>query len=510
MENRTKKSAVNMLAGMGAQFCTLLLGFVSRTVFIRFLTVEYLGINGLFANVLTMLSFAELGIGEAMTYAMYKPVKENDRKLVNQLMTVYKKAYTSIALMVAAIGIVLSFFLNFVISEPPTIPESLQIIFWMYILNNAGSYLLAYKRSILIAYQENYIISGIQQGMKVVQQIVQIVLLYLTRQYYLYLAVEIICTIGNNIAISVVVQKRYPWINEQETDKLPKEVARDILKNVKSLSVSKVAGVISNGSDNIIISKLVGLSSVGLVSNYTLIINSLNGILWNGLSSITSSFGNFNVDSSIIEKRKLFDELFLCSYWLYGFLTVGLVTLVNPFITLWVGPNYILPKETVLALILIVYISGVNFPVYTYQVTLGMFDKMKYPYLLFGIFNIILSIILGLRWGLFGIYIATLISRLCTSEAASGYYVYRFGLKISPFEYVKKYVFAFIALCANCLITGYVVSLVPIGGVVGFVLKVIACTIVCNALYILFFFKTEPFLNLLRRATYLIKRRIGA
>lgn len=507
MSNRTQKSVKNMTIGMLSQLFTLLLSFVSRTVFIKFLTAEYLGISGLFSNVLTVLSFAELGIGDAMTYAMYKPVKEDNRKLVNQLMVVYKKAYTGIAVVVGAIGLGLSFFLSFIIAEPPDIPESLQLIFWLYVVNNMASYILTYKKSILIAYQENYIVSEVQQIASLIQQIAQMIVLCFTKQYILYLIIQILCTILNNIIISVVVKKRYPWINEKDGEELPQEVSKEIFKNVKALSISKIAGVVSNGSDNIIISKFVGLSSVGVASNYTMIINSLNGVLWNGLSSLTSSFGNFNVDSTIGQRRKLFNELFLCSYWLYGFMTIGIITLANSFVQLWVGSNYLVPQGVVLALVLITYISGVNFPVYTYQSTLGMFDKMKIPYVLFAVFNILLSILLGKNWGLFGVYIATSITRLCTSEVSSGYYVYRYGLKLSPLKYLKKYVIYFLILILNILVTNYAVSLVQIAGIIGFSIKVVTCTVVCNAIYFVCFFRTTEFRNLLIRAKGLLSSR---
>ena len=507
MSNRTQKSVKNMTIGMLSQLFTLLLSFVSRTVFIKFLTAEYLGISGLFSNVLTVLSFAELGIGDAMTYAMYKPVKEDNRKLVNQLMVVYKKAYTGIAVVVGAIGLGLSFFLSFIIAEPPDIPESLQLIFWLYVVNNMASYILTYKKSILIAYQENYIVSEVQQIASLIQQIAQMIVLCFTKQYILYLIIQILCTILNNIIISVVVKKRYPWINEKDGEELPQEVSKEIFKNVKALSISKIAGVVSNGSDNIIISKFVGLSSVGVASNYTMIINSLNGILWNGLSSLTSSFGNFNVDSTIGQRRKLFNELFLCSYWLYGFMTIGIITLANSFVQLWVGSNYLVPQGVVLALVLITYISGVNFAVFTYQSTLGMFDKMKIPYVLFAVFNILLSILLGKNWGLFGVYIATSITRLCTSEVSSGYYVYRYGLKLSPLKYLKKYVIYFLILILNILVTNYAVSLVQIAGIIGFSIKVVTCTVVCNAIYFVCFFRTTEFRNLLIRAKGLLSSR---
>lgn len=301
--------------------------------------------------------------------------------------------------------------------------------------------------------------------------------------------------------------KEYAWINEKESETLPHEVSKEIFTNVKALSISKIAGVVSNGSDNIIISKFIGLSSVGVASNYTMIINSLNGILWNGLSSLTSSFGNFNVDSTIEQRRKLFNELFLCSYWLYGFMTIGIITLANSFIELWVGPDYLVSKGVVLALILITYISGINFPAYTYQSTLGMFDKMKLPYVLFAVFNILLSILLGKSWGLFGVYIATSISRLCTSEVSSGYYVYRYGLKLSPLKYLTKYVISFVILILNVTVTNYIVSLVQTKGVIGFIIKTVICTVVCNLIYFVCFFRTVEFQNLLMRAKGLLSSR---
>lgn len=505
--NRTQNSAKNFAVGMASQAITILLRFIAQTVFLKILSAEYLGINGLLSNVLTVLSFAELGIGEAMTYAMYKPAKENDHEMMRRLLAVYKKAYALVAVIVGGVGFFLSFFINFIVSEPPNIPESMQVIFFLYILNNMASYLLVYKKSVLIAYQKNYVISYVTQATSIAQQVFQILLLSLTRQYYVYLIVQIACSIANNVIIAVVVKKQFPWLNGKEKERLPQSVSKEIIKNVKALSLSRVAGVVSNGADNIIISKIVGLASLGVVSNYNLIINSLNGILWGGLSSITSSFGNFNVDSSVERKRSLFDEIFLCSYWLYGFLAVGIITLINSFVELWLGNAYMVPQSIVLVLVLNVYIGGVNFPLYVYQTTLGMYDKMKVPFVLFGILNIILSIVLGVRIGLLGIYLATSISRICTSEVAGAYYVYHDGLKLSPFKYAVKYVGCFALVLINAIITGWIVSKITIGGVLGLAIKIIVCSIICNVIFVLCFCKTASFSRLKRRAINLLLSR---
>lgn len=506
MTSRTQKSALNMSVGMISQAINILLGFVARSVFIHFLSAEYLGINGLLSNVLTLLSFAELGIGEAMTYAMYKPAKENDKNTMRQLMQVYKKAYTIIACVVGIIGFFLSFFLDFLVSEPPNIPENMQMIFAFYTVNNMLSYFLTYKKSVLIANQENYIITVVSQCTVILQYLLQILVLMCTKQYYLYLTVQLVCTVVNNMVISVIVEKKYPWLQEKSKEKLPKETLSSIYANIKSLSISKIAGVVSNGADNIIISKLLGLTSVGLVSNYTLITSSLNGILWNGLSSITSSFGNFNVDSSVQRRRDLFEELYLCSYWLYGFLSVGVITLANSFIEIWLGNDYLVSTGVVITLVLIIYVSGANFPVYTFQTTLGMYKEMKFPYLASGMLNIIFSIIFGIKFGLIGIYLSTSFSRLITSELFGGYYVYKKGLELSPFRYLLRYFLSVGLLSVNLLITNAAVSLISIDGIMGFIVKSLVCVIVCNGIYFASFFKTKAFNRLKDRAINLIKR----
>ena len=350
MSNRTKSSLLNLSVGVISQAANLVVGFISRTLFIHFLSVEYLGITGLLTNVLTVLSFAELGIGEAMVYAMYKPAKENDLPTMRKLMKLYKKMYTIIGIAVGAIGVFMSFFAEYFVESTPNIPEKLQFIFVFYSVNNMLSYFLTYKKSLLIVYQKNYVVTSITQITTLCQHAVQIAIIAITRQYYLYLMIQMVFTVVNNLIISIVVNRKYPWIKEKEDEKLPVDIKKGITKNIKSLSIAKIAGVVSNGADNIIISKLCGLATVGLASNYTLITSSVNGILWSGLTSITSSFGNFNVDSSILRRRELFDDIYLCSYWLYSFFSICIVTLANSFIELWLGIDFVLSEIIVLAL----------------------------------------------------------------------------------------------------------------------------------------------------------------
>lgn len=502
-KSRNQKSFVNVSFGLLSQCFAIILNFVARTIFIKCLSAEYLGINGLFTNVLTVLSFVELGIGDAIVFSMYKPMKDKDIHKLHALMNLYKKMYRIIALVVGVLGLLLVFFIDLLIKERPGIHESLQVIFLLYILNTVISYLFAYKKSILLVDQKNYIISICQQAFFAIQLVLQTIVLLTTRNFYMYLVSQVLCTFLNNVVISGISNKFYTYIKGNVNSDLSRKEKDRIYSDVKALSISKVAGVVANGTDNIIISKLFGLTSVGLVSNYTLIINAINGIIWSGLSGLTGSIGNFNVDAEIDRRKNVFNQLFLCSFWFYGFACICLLILLNPFIILWIGENYSISDVTIFALVLLIYVGGANYPAYAYRTTLGYFNEVKYYYVLSAVLNLILSIIFGRIFGLCGVFFATSISRLCTSEIADGYYIYKLGFKEKPIKYFIKYYLYFGILIVNYLITKCIVSLILIEGVLGFMLKTMVCVLLSNGIFYIVFSKTKVFLDLSERVKQL-------
>lgn len=507
-DSRTKNSAKNVAAGFACQGAALLLSFVSRSVFVMVLSSEYLGINGLFSNILTVLSFAELGIGEALSYAMYQPAKEGNREKLCQLMRLYKTAYRGIALFVTVVGVIASFFLDYLVAEKPNIPENFQLIFWLFLFNNVCSYLLAYKQSILLVEQKKYIVLYIQQGTKVAQLLLQMAILFFAHSYYGFLLVQVICTLLTNVFISLYVKKAYPWLNDRSVQApLPQEEQHKIVKDVKALAISKVAGIVSNGSDNIVIAKILGLTSVGVVSNYTLVINSFSSILWGTLSGITGSMGNFNVNASVEKRRAIFEELYLIVYWIFCLCCTCLIVLLNPFVEIWVGTSYQTDLPIVVALVLIAYVSGMNFPVYTFRVTCGLFDEMKYPYFWSGIANVALSVVLALKMGLFGVYIATVITRLLISETVEGYIVYHKILEKPFWRYVMRYLLSLLLLAGCTLICGKIVQGVPGTGILALLFKGLVTFCLCNAILLLVFARTPTFARVCQRMKKLVDKK---
>ena len=499
-ENYTKKSAINSGVSLLASVFSCLLGFVSRSIFLRVLSAEYLGVNGLFSNILTMLSFAELGIGEAMVYAMYKPAKNGETEKTKSLVNFYKNAYLIISSVVFLVGFFLSFFLEFLISEKPNIPENLQLLFFLFLLNNIASYLMAHKQAILIVEQKRYVISLVTQCAHIGTIALQCIILFTTHNYYLYLLCQIVGTVFINLSLSVYVNHKYPQLKKAAPSALEKDERKTIFKDVKALSISKIAGVVSNGSDSIIISKLFGLLPVGMISNYSLIISTINGFVWSALSSITGSLGRFNVDSSLERKRRVFSELYLLTFWIYAFICICLMVLIDPFITVWLGEQYLVEKPIAAALIFIVYVSGLNFPFYTFRITSGIFDPMKYNYVLFAATNILLSIALGSWIGLLGIYAATFISRIICAEFKEGKIVFKDILQFSFFKYLLLYGGSALMLALTYVITQHITNLVPLDGWGGLFVKAFVCAALINLIFLLAFFRTNAFKGLLQKA----------
>lgn len=499
-ENYTKKSAINSAVGLSTNIISCVVGFVSRAIFLRILTTEYLGVNGLFSNILTILSFAELGIGEAMAYAMYKPIKENQQKKARALIAFYRKAYRTIALLVFLIGFVLSFFLNHLITEKPNISEKIHVLFWLFLLNNIVSYFAAYKQAILIVDQKQYVISLIGQLVRIGQIAFQCIILFLTRNYYLYLILQIAGTLFTNLLLSIYVRRKYPWLIKKSSEKLNETDKNAIFKDIRALSISKVAGVVSNGSDNIITTKLFGLVSVGLISNYNMVITTINGFVWSALSSITGSVGQFNVDSSLERKRSIFSEIYLITFWIYAIVCICLMVLIDPFILVWLGEKYLINKPISVALIFNIFVSGLNFPFYTFRTTSGIFDPMKYNYVLYAATNIVLSIVLGSCFGLEGIFIATVIARLICAEWKEGRIVYRDILRFKFCKYILHYGISVSMLILVYFIVQFAVDLVRLEGWGGLIVKAIVCFCSINIIFIIAFSKSKAFKGLLQKA----------
>ena len=281
---------INMLVNIGGQVLTMLLSFINRMVFIRCLSAAYLGVNGLFTDVLSILNFAELGIGTAMVFSMYEPAARDDERKLAQLMNLYKWMYRAVAASVLLFGLVLLPFLPHFIKGGEGI-EHITLIYMIYVLGSASSYLMSYKSSIYQAYQKGYIRAGWNMVCELIKTILQITVLLLTGNFILYLVVQQVLPFLPNIMVSRMADKEFPYL--KECHELPeKEERNGILKNIGAMSMHKLAAIIVRNTDSLLMSSFIGLATVGIYSNYRLVLNALNNLINKFSVAFSGSVGN--------------------------------------------------------------------------------------------------------------------------------------------------------------------------------------------------------------------------
>ena len=486
-ESRLKNSIRNSAVGLFAEVTTLILGFFVRSVFVQTLAEDYLGVNGLFTNILQVLSFAELGIGNAIVFSLYKPIREKDSERIRQYVAFYKSAYRIIGAVVAVLGLLLVPFLNVIIVDKPDIPDNLVIIYLLYLANTVFSYFCVWKRTFMTANQERYIGTVVEQIFTILQVIVQIVLLYTTHNFILYLATMIVCNQVRNLIIARICSKRYPVVNEKPCEDLTKEEKKSIFENVKALFVYKLSGVVLGSTDNILIQAIINFRSVSLYSNYSMLITNFRLLANQLLNGITASVGDLNASDDNKAKENVFYRLLFVSFWLYGFLCVGFVSTVNSLISAWLGYKFTLPVATVMAIAFSFYVEGMQFAGFTYRTTMGLFKESVAAPALSAIINIVLSVILGYKLGMSGIFIATGVSRLITTTWVDGYLVFKKRLNKSPVRFYVTYVAYFLFAIITAIILQAVLARFELEGWIGFIKAVGITAVVYNVLFIFVF-----------------------
>lgn len=496
--SRIENSIRNVKYTAIAQAVNFLIVFLSRRIFVIILSTEYLGLNGTFSNVISMLSLAELGLGSAICFCLYKPIYDKDEKTVNSIMAFYKKAYNLIGLIVLAVGSALIPFLNFIVEELPNI-QHIRLIYFLFVLNSAVSYFFIYKKTLLIADQKQYISNLIHQLFVFLINLFQIVFLLVTHNYFSYLVIMIAGTVIQNIAVSVIVDKRYKFLDCKNAEPLSPEQRKEIFKKIGAMASHRVGGVIVNGTDNLIIAKCVSVVSVGLYSNYFLVKNTLISVISLMFQSITSSVGNLGAEEGSEKRREeVFDALNLIGAMVLGFSSVCLFVLFNPFVTLWVGKEYLLDLKTVGIIVLNFYMLGMRQPVLTVRDALGIFWYDRHKPIAESIINLVFSIPLAFKYGIFGVLIGTLISTVATSLWVEPFVLYKYGFNKKTFVYFVKYA---VYLGVTVLTTAgcwFVCSFITVASpILNFALRVLTCGGLAGIILLSVYCKTKPFKMLL-------------
>ncbi len=487
---RSKSSAKNLVVALIGQAFGLIISFIARIIFVKFLSDEYLGLNGLFTNLLTMLSLVELGVGSALVYSLYKPLADGDNEKVKSLMDLYRKAYNIIGGVVLIIGILFIPFYRYLISEVPSISH-LDFIYILFVLNTAISYFYSYKRSLIICDQKRYIATIYRYVFYFLLNVFQIIVLFLTHNYILYLITQVVFTWLENICISIKADRMYPYLKDKNIKKLDKKELNTISKNVRAMLFHKIGGVVVNSTDNILISKLVGLIAVGMYSNYYLITSALDTITAQFFNAITASVGNLGACTNSKKVKETFNTTFFLNYLIYGVITVCLLILFNPFIEVWLGEKYLFDFGVVLVITICFYLKGIRKTCLTFKDALGLFWQDRYKPIIESIINLVASIILGIKYGVLGIFMGTIISTVTTSLWIEPYVLYKYYFKENIIDYLYRFIKYTLVVVLTYLIVQKIVILISINGILGLLIKGVVSLILSILIMTIVFIKTN-------------------
>lgn len=491
---RVQSAIKNIVFGQVGNFITQILNFVLRTVFIDHLGDTLNGVNALYTSILSVLSMAELGIGTALNYSLYKPAAEKDYEKIKSYMQFYKMAYRIIGIVIAVIGLLISPFLQWLVKQPEGVTvRDLTLYYYIFLFNTASSYFVAYKYSLVNAEQKNYIQTNILTVTKMITVILQIVVVLVTGNFYIYLLTAAGVELIQKIFVTVYLNRRYPYLKDKDIKKLTKEETGEIASKTKALVFHKVGDVARLQTDSMIISAFINVTVTGFVDNYNWVLNSIANVVNIFFNSVISGFGNLIATESRERQYQMFKVYRFAACWIYGFAAIGFSMLLTPFIILWKGETRALAYGVVLCILVDFYFKGERIVLSNFKTAAGVFEQDKYLALIQGVVNLIISIVLVRSIGLVGVYVGTIVSGLI-ANITKPVIIYRVILN----RPVKGYFYDFIRYLAVIaalfvLLTGIRSLVMPQITISAFAVMFVIICVVFNGIFFLLFGRTDEF-----------------
>ena len=513
-KSKVKKSFFNVITGIFGQGLSYVLSFLIRTVFIKTLGELYLGLNGLFTNILSVLNLAELGLGTAIVIELYKTVAQDDQEKSKQYLQLYKRAYYVIGTLILLVGLAVTPFLHFLIKDHQSLELiNYRLVFVLYLINTVFSYFFyADRQCILSADQAEYKGRIITYIFKLAEMILQCITLFVFENIYVYLIIPIVLTCISTLLKGVLIGKWYPFVKEKPQGKLSKEETTETWKNVGSVALYKISGVVINSTDNILLSSFISIIVTGLYSNYLIIVSAIKTMLEKCFSAFTASLGHLNVEEGENIERKyfIFKTISFMNFWFYGFCGVCLFVLFKPFITFWIGEKYVMNTWTEIAIVLSFLVEGLQETMGTHRAAYGLFQKGKWRPLFTVVLNIGLSILfiklMPDEYGVVAVLLGTIFSNLLAAWWFDALLVHKHAFGVSPRKYYITYWLRMAYVAVFCAALKWICSLFTISPFVDFCVYGVICAVVYNGIFIALFWKTKEFDYLKQAALRLLKR----
>ncbi len=490
---KRKKNAIrNILWGVINKLILIMFPFAVRTILIKNLGSEYLGVSSLFSSVLQVLNLAELGFGSALVFSMYKPIAEDDEQNICALLNTYRKIYRGIGSLIFAAGIILLPFIKYVIKGGWPDELNIYVVYFIYLLNTVISYFaLAYRSSLLLAHNRNDIISKISSSVMLVQYLVQIVILYVWADYYVYVIVIPIFTMVLNITQAIYAAKMYPSYVCRGS--ISNEMQSDIRKRVCGLASYKIYGVVFSSVDSIVISMFLGLVPLAIYNNYYYIVTSIEAFLVIITNSMTAGIGNSVVLETIEKNYHDFKQLVFMNVWLVSWCSICMIVLFQPFIDLWLGRDYWLSDCTMLLLVLMFYASRSTTITYLYKEALGLWWEDRIRPLVSTIVNLSVNILLVQKIGLNGVIISTVICTMLINVPWGTHILFQNYFKQGEKAYYIDIIKYTIVTFAVGIVTYGSSAMINYVGVHEIILKAIICLVLPNICFMVIYHRKQEY-----------------
>lgn len=492
---RTKNSLLNMAASFFGQIISALLSIVNRVVFLKYLNVEYMGINTLFASIISIITLVELGIGSAISVKLYKPIAQNDQKKISAYMNVYKKYYIVISFIIFVVGLFVCP-IAYYLANDMIHSKDIIIIYFIYLISTSLNYLFIYNHAIISANQKQYINAAYSNIGYIIQCVIQLFVLCFYKNFVLYIFVKLFGQLFINIAISVKAEKMYSYLKIYKKEKLNDEENRKIKSDIKSIGIRKICNTVNENINTLMISYIAGVSLVGMMSNYTTIIGHVKNIISSIYSSFSASVGDLMTEDDDENKYKIFNILNFIICLIFGYFAIGILFLSNDFIKVLLDKKYIIENNLIILLTLTFYINGRMQIVSIYRNSISLFKKNRYIPFFELLIGIVISLIL-MNWiGVSGILIGALVGVLSTTFVFEPYNLFKYGFKYDYINRTKNYIknfFKDMIFLFIVIIICYPLINIDVANVFIFILKGIIYTLIFSLIVFLYYRKDKNF-----------------
>lgn len=505
---RTKNASRSAVFGIALKLYQIVIPFIMRTAMVYLMGIEYLGLNSLFTSVLQVLNLAELGVGSAMVFSMYKPIADDDEATICALENLYHRYYLVIGAAIAVVGILLTPFIPQLIKGE--VPCELNV-YILYLLNLGATvlsyWLFAYKNSLFQAHQRTDITSKINIVTVTIQYGAQLLVLWAFHNYYMYVIIMLATQMLTNVITAIYANKIYP--NYKPKGDLSKEEIREINKRIKDLFTAKLGATVVNSADTIVISAFLGLTVLAMYQNYYFVLSAVMGIVQVFIGACLAGIGNSIVTETIDKNYEDFKKLVFIINWIVTICVSCFASMYQPFITLWVGKKYTFEYPVVILFCIYFYLVIMQQIIGLYKDAAGIWHQDRFRPLIASVVNLSLNLAFVKIWGIYAIIASTLISYIVVAIPWMITNVFKYVFKRSAKEYITLTVKNIIVCTFITIVTSFLCSIVYMDNLLAeLIVNFMICGVISNFLLWCIYGKTQHFYQMLEYICKFFPKRL--